>query len=96
MGHAGWVSCEADLGPREAARQSARREARGGERRRASGTGRKPKLVLCDRLLLTLVYLRHQLPHEVLAELYDVDRSAVSTAIRQVRPHHGSGMSPAS
>ena len=32
------------------------------------------------------MYLRHQLPHEVLAELFDVDRSTVSAAIRQVRP----------
>ncbi|MGX1544853.1 transposase family protein [Streptomyces adustus] len=70
----------------EAARQSGLREARGGERRRAAGAGRKPKLVICDRLLLALVHLRHQLPHEVLAELYGVDRSTVSTAIRQVRP----------
>ncbi|WP_328841349.1 transposase family protein [Streptomyces europaeiscabiei] len=72
--------------PWEATRQSGLREARGGERRRAAGAGRKPKLVFCDRLLLTLVHLRHQLPHEVLAELYDVDRSTVSTAIRQVWP----------
>ncbi|MGW3826483.1 helix-turn-helix domain-containing protein [Streptomyces sp. NPDC005071] len=72
--------------PWEAARQSGLREARGGERRRAAGAGRKPKLVFCDRLLLALVHLRHQLPHEVLAELYGVDRSTVSTAIRQVRP----------
>ncbi|WP_367046213.1 transposase family protein [Streptomyces sp. Je 1-332] len=72
--------------PWEAARQSALHEARGGERRRAAGAGRKPKLVFCDRLLLTLVHLRHQLPHEVLAELFGVDRSTVSAAIRQVRP----------
>ncbi|ELS50789.1 putative transposase [Streptomyces viridochromogenes Tue57] len=32
------------------------------------------------------MYLRHQLPHEVLAELFDVDRSTVSAAVRQVRP----------
>ncbi|MFF2518133.1 transposase family protein [Streptomyces sp. NPDC058086] len=70
----------------EAARQSGLREARGGERRRAAGAARKPKLVFCDRLLLALVHLRHQLPHEVLAELHGVDRSTVSTAIRQVRP----------
>ncbi|MCZ1011849.1 transposase family protein [Streptomyces lydicus] len=77
----------ADLAaPWEAARQSALREARGGVRKRAAGAGRKPKLVFYDRLLLALVHLRHQLPHEVLAELYDVDRSAVSMAIRQVRP----------
>ncbi|MFH8663212.1 transposase family protein [Streptomyces afghaniensis] len=47
--------------------------ARGSERKRAAGAGRKPKLVLHDRLLLTLVHLRHQLPHEVLAELFDID-----------------------
>ncbi|MFE6760249.1 transposase family protein [Streptomyces sp. NPDC057684] len=72
--------------PREAARQSGLREARGGERRGATGAGRKPKLVFCDRLLLAPVHLRRQLPHEVLAELYGVDRSTVSTAIRQVQP----------
>ncbi|MFC8126404.1 transposase family protein [Streptomyces sp. NPDC057302] len=49
--------------------------ARGGPRRRAAGAGRKPKLVFFDRLLLTLVHLRHQLPQAVLAELFDVDRS---------------------
>ncbi|MGX1480741.1 UNVERIFIED_CONTAM: hypothetical protein RKD50_009549 [Streptomyces canus] len=87
------MSCEADPGPhgllpscREAARQSTLRVARGGERKRAAGAGRKPKLVLYDRFLLTLVHLRHQLPHEVLAELFDVDRSTGSAANRQVRP----------
>ncbi|MFG3058572.1 transposase family protein [Streptomyces sp. NPDC048231] len=70
----------------EAARQSALREAGGEERRRAEGAGRKPKLVFLDRLLVTLVHLRHQLPHMVLAELFEVDRSTVSAAIRQVRP----------
>lgn len=70
----------------EAARQSALQVARGGPRRRAAGAGRKPKLVFFDRLLITLVNLRHQLPHEVLAELFEVDRSTVSEAVRQVRP----------
>lgn len=64
-------------GPWEAARQSALRAARGGERKRAEGAGRKPKLVFFDRLLVTLVHLRHQLPHEVLAELFAVDRSSL-------------------
>lgn len=73
-------------GPWEATRQSTLRAARGGERKRAEGAGRKPKLVFFERLLLTLVHLRHQLPHEVLAELFEVDRSTVSEAIRQVRP----------
>ncbi|MFF1278986.1 transposase family protein [Streptomyces marokkonensis] len=70
----------------EAARQSTLREARGGERRRAEGAGRKPRLVFLDRLLVTPVHLRHQLPHVLVAELFEVDRSTVSVAIRQVRP----------
>lgn len=70
----------------DAARESELRQARGGPRRRAAGAGRRRKLVFADRLLATLVHLRHQLPHEVLAELYGVDRSTVSAAIRQVRP----------
>ncbi len=39
-----------------------------------------------DRLLVTLVHLRLGLPHAALAELYGVDRSTVSGAIREVRP----------
>ncbi|WP_307665694.1 transposase family protein [Streptomyces sp. V1I1] len=64
----------------EAARQSALRETRGGERRRAAGAGRKPKLAFLDRLLVTLVHLRRHLPHVVLSELFEVDRSTVSAA----------------
>ncbi|MEV8529895.1 transposase family protein [Streptomyces sp. NPDC052000] len=75
-----------ELAPRwEASRESDRTERRGGERRRAAGAGRKPKLVFTDRLLLTLICLRHQLPHAALAELYSVDRSTVSTAVREIR-----------
>ncbi|WP_326654298.1 MULTISPECIES: transposase family protein [unclassified Streptomyces] len=72
--------------PWEAARESVLRAERGGPRQRAVGAGRKPKLVFVDRLLVTLVHLRHGLPHAVLAELFDVDRSTVSAAVRQVRP----------
>ncbi len=39
-----------------------------------------------DRLLAALVHLRWGLPHAALAELYGVDRSTVSGAIREVRP----------
>ncbi|WP_158512324.1 transposase family protein [Streptomyces sp. Mg1] len=39
-----------------------------------------------DRLLVTLVHLRLGLPHAALAELYLVDRSTVSNAVREVRP----------
>ncbi|MCQ4044883.1 transcriptional regulator [Streptantibioticus rubrisoli] len=50
-------------GPWEAARQSALRAARGGERKRAEGAGRKPKLVFFDRLTeLQDARLVHQLP----------------------------------
>jgi hypothetical protein len=58
---------------------------RGGERKRAAGAGRKPKLEFVDRVLVTLVHLRLAMPHAVLAELYDVDRSTVSVAIRGIR-----------
>ncbi len=39
-----------------------------------------------DRLAATLVHLRLGLSHAALAELYGVDRSTVSAAIREVRP----------
>ena len=39
-----------------------------------------------DRVIVTLVALRFQLPHAALAALYRVDRSTVTRAIREVRP----------
>ncbi|ROQ59591.1 DDE superfamily endonuclease [Streptomyces sp. 840.1] len=69
----------------QAGRQSALRERRGGDRRRAAGAGPRQRLVLVNRLLVTLVHLRLGLPHAALAELYEVDRSTVSAAVRQVR-----------
>ncbi|MFI9630187.1 transposase family protein [Streptomyces sp. NPDC052042] len=75
-----------ELAPKwEAARESALRERRGGDRRRAAGAGPKQRLVFIDRLLITLVHLRLGLPHVALAQLYGVDRSTVSGAIREVR-----------
>jgi hypothetical protein len=41
--------------------------------------------VFTDRVLITLVKLRHDLPDAALAELFGVDRSTVSGAIRQIR-----------
>ncbi|MFF1834778.1 transposase family protein [Streptomyces sp. NPDC058231] len=76
-----------ELAPRwEAARESALRERRGGDRRRSAGAGPKRRLVFIDRLLVTLVHLRLGLPHAALAELYGVDRSTVSGSVREVRP----------
>ncbi|MFF4764398.1 transposase family protein [Streptomyces sp. NPDC001292] len=75
-----------ELAPRwEAARESQLAERRGSVRKRAAGAGRKQKLVFTDRLLVTLIHLRHDLPHAALAELFAVDRSTVSGALREVR-----------
>ncbi|MER6563400.1 hypothetical protein ABT300_37865 [Streptomyces sp. NPDC001027] len=38
-----------------------------------------------DRLPITLICLRHDPPHVAMAELYGVDCSTVSTAVREVR-----------
>ncbi|WP_405810076.1 transposase [Streptomyces sp. NBC_01520] len=76
-----------ELAPRwAAARESALHKMRGGVRKRAEGAGRKQRLVFTDRLAATLVHRRLGLPHAALAELFDVDRSTVSAAIREVRP----------
>ncbi|MFD5549291.1 transposase family protein [Streptomyces goshikiensis] len=44
------------------------------------------QLVFIDRLLATLVHLRHGATHDVLACWYGVDRSTVTRAIGEVRP----------
>jgi DDE superfamily endonuclease/Helix-turn-helix of DDE superfamily endonuclease len=59
---------------------------RGGQRRRAGGAGRRPRLRFADRVLVTLAHLRLAIPHEVLAVAFGVDRSTVTRAIGQVRP----------
>ncbi len=55
-------------------------------RRRAVGAGAKHKLVFIDRLLATLVHLRHATTHDVLACWFGVDRSTITRAIGEVRP----------
>jgi hypothetical protein len=55
-------------------------------RQRAVGAGAKHKLVFVDRLLATLVHLRHDVTHDVLACWFDVDRSTITRAIGEVRP----------
>ncbi|KFK88083.1 transposase [Streptomyces sp. JS01] len=55
-------------------------------RRRAVGAGAKYKLVFVDRLLATLVHLRHATTHDVLACWFGVDRSTITRAIGEVRP----------
>ncbi|MFD3729550.1 transposase family protein [Streptomyces sp. NPDC058671] len=55
-------------------------------RKRAVGAGAKHRLVFVDRLLATLVHLRHGVTHDVLACWFGVDRSTVTRAIGEVRP----------
>jgi hypothetical protein len=55
-------------------------------RRRAVGAGAKHKLVFVDRLLATLISLRHGATHDVLACWFGVDRSTITRAIGEVRP----------
>ncbi|MFF3750338.1 transposase family protein [Streptomyces sp. NPDC002018] len=55
-------------------------------RRRAVGAGARHKLVFVDRLLATLVHLRHGATHDVLACWFSVDRSTITRAIGEVRP----------
>ncbi|MFF3208975.1 transposase family protein [Streptomyces sp. NPDC002962] len=56
------------------------------QRRRAVGAGAKHRFVFADRLLATLVSLRHGTTHDVLACWFGVDRSTVTRAIGEVRP----------
>ncbi|MFE4665169.1 transposase family protein [Streptomyces sp. NPDC056716] len=55
-------------------------------RKRALGAGARHWLVFIDRLLATLVHLRHEVTHDVVAGWFGVDRSTVTRAIGEVRP----------
>ncbi|MEU0845725.1 transposase family protein [Streptomyces sp. NPDC005962] len=55
-------------------------------RKRAVGAGAKHRLVFVDRLLATLVHLRHATTHDVLACWFGVDRSTITRAISEMRP----------
>ena len=68
------------------AEESRLRERRGHDRLRAPGAGPDHELPFTDRVIVTLVYLRFQLPHAALAELFQVDRSTVTRAVREIRP----------
>jgi hypothetical protein len=74
----------AELGPRWQARQDARLADR--PRQRAVGAGARHRLVFVDRLLATLVHLRHGVTHDVLACWFGVSRSTITRAVGEVRP----------
>jgi hypothetical protein len=72
-------------GPWQAVVEGRCHEARGGVRKRAAGGDARHQLVFVDRRVVTLIHLRHDLPHSVLALLFDVDRSTVTRAIGEIR-----------
>jgi hypothetical protein len=77
----------AELGPAWLAQQESRlRERRGGERVRAAGAGPDHDLPFADRVIVTLVILRFQLPHAAVAVFYGVHRSTITRAVGEVRP----------
>lgn len=71
--------------PWQAGLEGRRHAARGGVRKRAAGAGARHQLVFVDRLVATLIHLRHDLPHSVLGLLFDVDRSTITLAIAEIR-----------
>jgi hypothetical protein len=73
-------------GPWVAAEEARLRERRGHDGERAPGAGPDHDLPFTDRVIVTLVYLRHQLPHAAIAALYEVGRSTVTRAVREIRP----------
>ena len=73
-------------GPWAAAEEARLRERRGHDRERAPGAGPDHDLPFTNRVIVTLVYLRHQLPHAAIAALYEVGRSTVTRAVREIRP----------
>ncbi|MEU2762236.1 transposase family protein [Streptomyces sp. NPDC007094] len=74
----------AEVGPLWHERHRARLASR--PRKRAVGAGAKHRLVFVDRLLATLVHLRHGVTHDVLGCWFGVDRSTVTRAVGEVRP----------
>ena len=74
-------------GPWLAQQESALRMRRGGrDRLRAAGAGPGRELPFADRVIVTLVVLRFQLPHAALAVFYGVDRSTITRAVHEIRP----------
>lgn len=65
-------------------RERARRSNR--LRQRATGAGARHPRVFVDRLLATLVQLRHGVTHDVLAAWFKVHRSTITRAVNEIRP----------
>ncbi|MFB7368826.1 transposase family protein [Streptomyces sp. NPDC056222] len=72
----------AEVGPLRHERHEAKLASR--PRKRAVSAGAKHQLVLIDRLLATLIHLRHGTTHDVLAWCFGVDRSTITRTIGEV------------
>jgi hypothetical protein len=70
----------------DAAQEGRLYDRRGRARLRAAGAGPGHELAFTDRVVVTLVVLRLQLPHAAVAVLHGVHRSTISRAIAEVRP----------
>jgi hypothetical protein len=72
--------------PWTAQQESRLRQRRGHDRLRAAGAGPDHELTFTDRVIVTLVVLRFQLPHAALALFYNVDRATITRAVGEIRP----------
>ncbi|WP_238426872.1 ISAzo13 family transposase [Streptomyces adustus] len=70
----------------EERREQIRHAARGGPRRVAPGTGRKPTLTPADQILVTVLYLRKHSRQELLGQLFNTTAMTISRAVKDVRP----------
>jgi transposase len=76
----------ADLAPAQAAQAEQRRyEDRGGRRRKARGDHGRPLLTDADRVLITIIYLRHVSSQKVLSELLCINPASIGQAIKDTR-----------
>jgi hypothetical protein len=78
--------------------EQGRHTRRGADRSRARGAGRRPRLCDADRVLATVLYLRRLCTQAVLGDVFAVDRTTITTAIRETRPllqQHGHAIKPA-
>ena len=76
-----------ELAPPWLAQQESRlRDRRGRDRLRAEGAGPGHELPFADRVIVTLVILRFQLPHAALAVFCGVHRSTITRAAGEIRP----------
>ncbi|WP_353961910.1 MULTISPECIES: transposase family protein [unclassified Streptomyces] len=68
----------------EESREQARHAARGGPRRVARGTGRRPSLTPADQILVTILYLRKHSLQELLGQLFNTTAMTISRAVKDV------------